>query len=211
MVSARSRPGLRHRTAAAALAAAIATTPLARAQSEDDAPLAREATALLNAARERPKACEGRSATNARATDPDGPTTAPIGGARPAASETSAAIPDERPSRPPLRWNPLLAHAATRHADELALHGRFEHVGPDGSTVRERVSATGYRWRALAENLAAGHPDLRAAIDGWLESGSHCTAVLDARFSEFGLARSNAVAPVDTPTPYWILVLGRPR
>lgn len=192
MDSDRPRIGLRRRTTTAALAAAlIAATPSLQAQDDVDARLAEEARVLLNAARARTTDCG-----NAAGGPPGGPT----------AAERAAA-----PDRPALRWNALLADAARRHATGLAHDGRLDHVAADGTTVRERVTATGYRWRSLAENLAAGHPDLRAAVDAWLESAPHCAALLDARFSEFGVARAVADRSSELPGRYWILVLGHPR
>lgn len=113
--------------------------------------------------------------------------------------------------RPRLSWNPRLADAALRHADAMARTRLFDHVGADGSTVRERVDATGYRWQLVGENLAAGHTRLEEAVVDWLNSPSHCAALLDARYTEFGLARIDSDSPSDAYGTYWTLVLGRPR
>lgn len=113
--------------------------------------------------------------------------------------------------RPVLRWNPQLAEAAQRHADAMARTRLFDHVGADGSTVRERVDATGYRWQLIGENLAAGQGRLEEAVVDWLKSESHCAALLDARYTEFGLARIDSDSPADAFGTYWTLVLGRPR
>ncbi len=179
--------------------------PSPRAEEGIDARLAEESSVLLNAVRAGVADCAGAAGTAPAAPGAAsaGPVTAPAG--------PGAPDPAPAPGRPALRWNAMLADAALRHATGLAHAGRFDHVGADGSTVRERVAATGYRWRALAENLAAGHPDLRAAVDAWLGSNAHCAALLDPRFSEFGLARAVADRSTDLPEPYWILVLGHPR
>ncbi|MFM1991722.1 MAG: hypothetical protein RJA99_4679 [Pseudomonadota bacterium] len=113
--------------------------------------------------------------------------------------------------RPRLNWNPRLADAALRHADAMARTRLFDHVGADGSTVRERVDATGYRWQLVGENLAAGQLRLEEAVVDWLNSPSHCAALLDARYTEFGLARIDSDSPTDAYGTYWTLVLGRPR
>lgn len=113
--------------------------------------------------------------------------------------------------RPPLRFSPQLAQAAARHAGAMARSRVFAHVGADGTTVRERVDATGYRWQVVAENLAAGQGDFAEAISDWLASASHCAALVDSRYTEFGVARSAAMHPHDTYGMYWTLVLGRPR
>jgi uncharacterized protein YkwD len=87
----------------------------------------------------------------------------------------------------------------------------FDHVGVDGSTVRERASQAGYAWRRIGENIAAGHDSLAQALQGWLGSPSHCEAMLDPRFSEFGLAQGFSDDPSAPYRTYWTLVLGAPR
>jgi hypothetical protein len=158
------------------------------ARASEDA-LGAKADGVLNAVRARVADCSGGAMTVASG--------APGAGAA--------------PERPPLRWNPLLAQAAARHAGAMARTRLFDHVGPDGTTVRERVSATGYRWQLIGENLAAGHVDLDEAVAGWMSSHSHCAALLDPRYTEFGLARIESDSPNDAYGVYWTLVLGRPR
>jgi hypothetical protein len=176
------------RLAAVAGASLLLALAASGARASDDA-LGAKADAVLNAVRARVAECGGEPATVASA-DPGCGATA---------------------ERPRLRWNPLLAQAAARHAGAMAQTRLFDHVGPDGTTVRERVSATGYRWQLIGENLAAGHADLDEAVAGWLDSRSHCAALLDPRYTEFGLARIESDSPNDAYGVYWTLVLGRPR
>lgn len=114
------------------------------------------------------------------------------------------------PVRPALVWNARLAQAAERHSQEMATQAYFDHVGRDGGRVSQRADAAGYRWRSIAENLAAGHRTLADAVRGWLRSEGHCRNLLDERYSEFGLARVASERPGDRYRVYWTLVLGRP-
>lgn len=173
------------------VAAALGTAAAAAADADDAASpqaLALEADTLLNSIRARIADCG------------DGPRL--LAGAAPI---------EAVPERPPLRWNPRLADAAARHAGAMARTRLFDHVGADGTTVRERVNATGYRWQLIGENLAAGHVRLDEAVSGWLASRTHCAALLDARYTEFGLARTESASASDAYGTYWTLVLGRPR
>ena len=113
-------------------------------------------------------------------------------------------------SRPTLAWNEQLANAAETHSRAMAEQSFFDHTGPDGSRVAQRASASGYRWRSVGENLAAGHRTLADALNGWLRSEGHCRNLLDERFSDFGLARVVSTNPNDRFRVYWTLVLGRP-
>ena len=114
-------------------------------------------------------------------------------------------------ARPPLRWDPRLQEAAQRQVDAMARTRVLDHIGMDGSTVRERARAAGYGWQTIGENLAAGQQDLDAVLRDWLASDAHCAALMDARFTEFGLARQEARHPFDAFRTYWVLVLGAPE
>lgn len=184
--SARRRIGTVWRRLAPVLGLLIVLAPDA---TRADEALGEQARAALDAVRARTAGCDGGPVSIASA----GP---------------SAGVLAERA---PLRWNARLAQSAARHAGAMARTRQFDHVGADGTTVRDRVDATGYRWRLIAENLAAGHARIDEAIASWLASPAHCAALLDGRFTEFGIARIESDSPNDPYGVYWTLVLGRPR
>lgn len=137
-------------------------------------------------------------AAAARCTDPLA--------ARPADSEAVG-----QALRPTLRPHPALAQAALRQARQMAVAMRVAHRADDGTTVRERASDAGYAWKVIGENLAAGQRDVAEVVAQWFASPSHCDNLLDARFTEFGVARIPAQRPGDPYGQYWALVLGSPR
>ena len=92
------------------------------------------------------------------------------------------------PAAPALRWNENLETAARRHSEDMAAHNFFSHTGSDGSSFAERVSATGYRWRRVAENVAAGQRDAETAIEGWIASPGHCENLMNASYEEVGMS-----------------------
>lgn len=104
------------------------------------------------------------------------------------------------PPAPPLSWNGQLARAAQRHADDMYRNGFFNHRGSDGSDMAQRISEAGYRWRAVAENIAWGHPDVAAVVQGWKDSPGHCENMMDGEYTEMGAARAGM---------YWVQDLGR--
>jgi uncharacterized protein YkwD len=97
-----------------------------------------------------------------------------------------------------------LGVAARRHANDMAANNVWGHIGSDGSTVGERVTDAGYIWNVVGENVARGHPDEQAVLDGWMGSSGHRANNLDPRFEDFALAKANS--PRGT---YWVLVLAR--
>lgn len=57
------------------------------------------------------------------------------------------------PARPPLAFNPLLTSSARKHSQDMRDNNFQDHTGSDGSTVSTRITATGYKWRAIGENI----------------------------------------------------------
>jgi len=121
------------------------------------------------------------------------------------------ADPAQPTGRPALQWNPRLASAAAGHARAMAEHQFFDHRDRNGRTVGHRVSVTGYRWQQVGENLAAGHATVEDAVRGWLLSTTHCEVMIDATFTEFGIARMPSPNPADPYQVYWALVVAQPR
>jgi uncharacterized protein YkwD len=110
---------------------------------------------------------------------------------------------------PPLAPAAQLEAAASVHSLDMAARGSLAHEGSDGSAVGERVARTGYAWRGVGENIAAGQRDADAAVAAWLSSPGHCATLMDARFTETGVAF--ALAPGRNPAIYWTQVFAVPR
>jgi uncharacterized protein YkwD len=114
---------------------------------------------------------------------------------------------DERTSRglTELRSNQKLLQTATGHSESMRQLGYFSHTDPDGTTLANRIEATGYlkgarRWR-IGENLAWGGSLLgtpRALLGSWMTSAAHRANVLESQFREIGLgiARGNPGDPL---------------
>jgi uncharacterized protein YkwD len=110
---------------------------------------------------------------------------------------------------PPVRWDAQLEQAAARHANDMAAHAYLDHRGRDGSTPAQRVTRSGYRWRGVGENVASGQVTPREVVDDWLRSPGHCANLMNAEFTEMGVAYAvnmNAEAVV-----FWAQEFGRPR
>ncbi len=107
----------------------------------------------------------------------------------------------------PLALHGLLGRAAAAHADSMARHGYLDHQGRDGSTPADRVGRTGYRWRSVGENIAAGQTTAGQVVQGWLASPEHCANIMEPRFNEMGVAY--AVNAGSEGGIYWAQVFGR--
>ncbi|HET8745886.1 MAG TPA: CAP domain-containing protein [Ramlibacter sp.] len=113
------------------------------------------------------------------------------------------------PPAPPLRWDGTLESVAAHHSRDMATRNYFDHRSPEGRMVFERVRASGYKYQIVGENLAGGDPHVASAVQGWIDSPSHCANLMDPRYVDV------AVACVGDRRSqwgtYWTMVLGRRR
>jgi uncharacterized protein YkwD len=93
-----------------------------------------------------------------------------------------------------LRLNPRLSRAASRHSEDMARHGYFDHTSQSGASFVDRIRRTGYlngarSWK-VAENIAWGTAWLaspRAITKAWMNSPGHRANILDASYREVGI------------------------
>lgn len=83
-----------------------------------------------------------------------------------------------------LKWNATLTDAARKHSADMATHNFFSHTGSDGSTASQRVTAEGYAWRTVGENIAAGRETAAQTVSDWLDSPGHCRNIMNPGFTE---------------------------
>ena len=106
------------------------------------------------------------------------------------------AIDAERTIRslPVVHANGQLARAAQGHADDMVTRHFFEHVTPGGSTLGDRVHATGYidgrRDWELGEAIAWAQQPLdtpASLMRAWIASPGHRAIILDRDFRDVGV------------------------
>ena len=107
---------------------------------------------------------------------------------------------------PPLAWNDQLAQAALVHSRDMAQRNYFDHLEPGGASVADRATKTGYRWRVVGENIAAGQGSARQVVAGWLASPGHCENIMSREFAEMGAAY--AINPHSALEIYWTQAFG---
>ena len=112
------------------------------------------------------------------------------------------------PAAGALSWNDQLFAAAAGHAKDMVARSFFSHTGSSGSSVADRVSAAGYAWSTVAENIAAGQPSVTRVVDAWMNSDGHCANLMNPAFSELGAGY--AVDPKSDAGIYWTALFGSP-
>lgn len=110
---------------------------------------------------------------------------------------------------PALKWNAKLETAALLHSQDMANQNYFGHTGKNGSQPWDRMTSAGYAWRAAAENIAAGQPDLSAVMNGWVNSPGHCANLMSTAYTEIGMAK--ALNSSSQYGVYWTQDFGAPR
>lgn len=128
------------------------------------------------------------------------------------ASEVIALVNEERVDAgcPELVPNEQLTRAAQAHSQDMAENSFLDHTGSDGSNPADRVQEAGYRFRIVAENVAAGPPNAQIAVDGWMASPGHRENILNCDLQETG------VSVVENPEDpagyglYWTQKFGTP-
>jgi uncharacterized protein YkwD len=61
----------------------------------------------------------------------------------------------------------------------------------------------------VGENIAAGYSGVVAVVQGWMDSPGHCRNIMNATFSQIGMACSRVTT--STYGSYFTLDLGTPR
>ena len=114
------------------------------------------------------------------------------------------------PAVPALTWNAALTTASSAHSADMAALNYFSHTSADGRTLGTRVTAAGYAWSQLGENIAAGYAGIDSVMNGWIDSDGHCANLMSANFAEVGLACVPGTSTSSYNT-YWTMDLARSR
>jgi len=99
-----------------------------------------------------------------------------------------------------------LTSAAAAHSADQASHNTMSHTGSNGSSMSQRISATGFAWRALGENVAMGYANANSVMTGWMNSPGHRKNILTPGFTMIGVA----LAAAADGSLYWTMDLGTP-
>ncbi len=114
-----------------------------------------------------------------------------------------------------VRRNRLLDLAARRFAQYLARTGKFSHTA-DGRKPAERISATGYEYCRISENLALRGDSrgfkarvlAKSSVEGWKKSPGHRRNMMEPSVTEIGVGVAKAPGKHQYLS---VQLFGRPR
>ncbi|MFE9122126.1 sigma-70 family RNA polymerase sigma factor [Streptomyces sp. NPDC007172] len=104
-----------------------------------------------------------------------------------------------------LTSNPKLYDAALKHSENMAAQNFFDHTDPSGAGPGDRVTAAGYQWSAVGENIARGQADAAAVMDSWMHSPGHRANILNCGYKEIGIG-----VHYGSGGPWWTQDFGTP-
>lgn len=96
-----------------------------------------------------------------------------------------------------------VSRAAQYHANDMARRRTMTHTGSNGSNAGQRVSAQGFFWRSVGENVAAGQTSAQQVMTAWMNSSGHRANILNWRYQYIGIG----VARGSNGVYYWCMVL----
>ena len=106
-----------------------------------------------------------------------------------------------------LMLDETLCSVAAEYACRMIEGDFFAHVDPQTeSTPGSRVTASGYEFYAVGENLAAGQETVTDVVQQWMESPTHRANILDDTWRATGIAvRTGGEYGV-----YWVQIFADP-
>ena len=83
---------------------------------------------------------------------------------------------------PPLRESPRLNRSAQGWTNVMVTHRNFSH----GADFAARISAVGFKWSNVGENIATGYRTPAAVVAAWMASTGHCQNILNPVYRYVG-------------------------
>ncbi|MEU6227751.1 CAP domain-containing protein [Streptomyces sp. NPDC047042] len=142
------------------------------------------------------------------AVSPGTPSGTP-GSPGPGAAEFLALVNSARAAAgsPAVALDSRLSAAARAHAADMASAGRLGTESRDGTSVHQRVTATGYTYLTVGEHLVSGPRTPEEFVDYCLRTEQARRTLHDPAFTQVGLASVTGSRTDDT---YWTVLWARP-
>jgi uncharacterized protein YkwD len=101
---------------------------------------------------------------------------------------------------PGLRENPRLNRSAQGWTNVMVTHRDFSH----GADFAARISAVGFDWSNVGENIATGYSTPALVVKAWMASTGHCQNILNPQYRYVGTGVSdNAISGYSSGAGTW--------
>lgn len=91
-----------------------------------------------------------------------------------------------------LKINDRLTAAAQAKANDMTAKNYWAHTTPSGEEPWKFIQVAGYEYNKAGENLAYGFNSGSETVNGWMNSETHRTNMLDGNYTEVGFGFANA-------------------
>jgi uncharacterized protein YkwD len=81
-----------------------------------------------------------------------------------------------------------LERSAQSWTNTMVVRNSFTH----GTDFWNRISAVGYNWTTVGENIASGFATPQAVVNAWMASPGHCRNILDPEYASVGTGVSSS-------------------
>ncbi len=109
-----------------------------------------------------------------------------------------------------LVFNSTLSAAAQAKGQDMFAHQYWAHTSPAGKEPWDFMNEVGYTYRVAGENLARDFMTTTTMVDAWMASPTHRANIVNARYTEIGIAVINGhLQGVDTTLV--VQMFGTPR
>jgi uncharacterized protein YkwD len=93
----------------------------------------------------------------------------------------------KRFNRQLLKWDDKLSEVAFGHSEDMYLNKYFSHESQKYGDLSERLKEANVFFQIAGENIAAKYTDGPAAMEGWLNSEDHRSALLENKYNYLGV------------------------
>ena len=128
---------------------------------------------------------------------------------RPAMQSAAVCLINRQRARhhlPRLHENRRLNRSAQGWTNTMVRHGGFTH----GANFSARISAVGFNWSMVGENIAAGFDTPASVVSAWMASPGHCRNILSPSFMDVGTGVSGRSVPGAGGRGTWTQDFGLP-
>lgn len=88
---------------------------------------------------------------------------------------------------PALSVNWELARMARIKSQDMRDQNYFDHTSPTYGTPFKMMSSFGISYSYAGENIAAGQPDPKSVVQGWMNSSGHRANILNSHYTQIGV------------------------
>lgn len=86
-----------------------------------------------------------------------------------------------------LTWSSTVANASRKHSNNMAEHGFFDHMNPEGQTPSDRMTEAGILYNTIGENIIGGYGTAVLSTHAWFNSSDHRKNMLNKKFRYLGI------------------------